>query len=180
MKRILIVVDYQTDFVTGALANPAAAELEQALAARVQEALRDGWFVLFTRDTHTTDYLQTREGQFLPIPHCIKDTPGWHLQGALAQYETTPQNNIAFVDKPTFGCIALPAAVQELCGGTPDTIELCGVVTDICVVSNAIVLHSAFLDAEICVHGSLCASTTPEGHRRALDLLAGMGYRIIE
>lgn len=179
MKHVLVVVDYQTDFVTGALGNPAAAALEPALAARIAEHLAAGGFVLFTRDTHDADYLQTREGRFLPVPHCVAGTPGWHLHGALAQYEAQPQLKIAFVDKPTFGSADLPEAVRILCGGAPERITVCGVVTDICVVSNAIVLHTAFLDAEITVLRNLCAAATPEGHERALALLQGMGYAVL-
>lgn len=83
------------------------------------------------------------------------------------------------VEKATFGSPALPAAVRLMCGGDPDRIELCGVVTDICVVSNAILLHSEFLNTEIAVNSALCAAMTPEGHERALTLLAGMGYTIV-
>ena len=178
-KNILIVVDYQNDFVSGALANTAAAALEQGLALRIAQQLESGGKVLFTKDTHEPDYLDTREGQFLPVPHCIKGTNGWQLYGALHIYDTGAHENVALMEKPTFGAAQLPAAVQALCGGEPQHIELCGVVTDICVVSNAIVLHTAFLQAHIAVNSSLCAAATPEGHRRALDLLAGMGYEIV-
>ena len=179
MKELLVVVDYQNDFVTGSLGNPAAAALEQGIAERVKAQLEKGGYVIFTRDTHAEDYLETREGKFLPIPHCIRGTQGWHLYGALAQYEQHAHENTAFVDKPTFGSTELPEAVRTLCGGAPDRIEICGVVTDICVVSNAIMLHSSFLDASVAVLGSLCAAVTPEGHERALALLAGMGYEIV-
>ena len=178
-KKLLVVVDYQNDFVTGSLGNPAAVALESGIAAQVQKTLADDGYVLFTRDTHHADYLQSREGTFLPVPHCEKGSEGWHLYGSLAQYEESENEHIAFVDKPTFGSAALPAEAQALCGGAPESIELCGVVTDICVVSNAIVLHTHFLNASVTVHSSLCAAVTDAGHHRALDLLAGMGYRIV-
>ena len=178
MKKILVVVDYQNDFVTGSLANSAAAALEQGIADKVQQILQDGGQVIFTRDTHEADYLATREGQFLPVPHCVRDTHAWHLYGMLAQYEAQPHAGVHLVDKPTFGAADLPQTVEKICGGAPDVIEICGVVTDICVVSNAILLHSHFLTAAIIVHQNLCAAVTPEGHRRALDLLAGMGYQV--
>ena len=89
------------------------------------------------------------------------------------------RDGVSIVDKPTFGCAALPAEAEALCGGAPDSIEICGVVTDICVVSNAVLLHSAFLNARVAVLKDLCAAATPEGHARALALLAGMGYEIV-
>lgn len=178
MKKILVVIDYQNDFVTGSLANAAAAALEKGIAEKVQQVLQGGGQVIFTRDTHEADYLATREGQFLPVPHCERDTEGWHLYGKLAQYEKAPHDGVYLVDKPTFGAAKLPQAIEEICGGAPDCIEICGVVTDICVVSNAILLHSHFLNAQIIVHKDLCAAATAEGHQRALDLLAGMGYTI--
>lgn len=178
MKKLLVVVDYQTDFVTGSLANPAAQALEPGIAARVRAYLEEGQYVLFTRDTHGEDYLTTREGRFLPVPHCVRGTPGWHLYGSLAQYEEGPRAKTAVVDKPVFGSAALPDAVRALCSGEPEHIELCGVVTDICVISNAVVLHSSFLNAAISVQSGLCAAMTPEAHERALDVLAGMGYAV--
>ena len=136
--------------------------------------------MLFTRDTHGADYLTSREGRFLSLPHCLKNSEGWHLYGQLAEYEHTPLANVAFLDKPTFGAEGLPAAVRALCGGEPEEIEVCGVVTNICVVSNAIVLHSAFLNADVSVWADLCAAGDPAHHENALHLLKGMGYRIVE
>ena len=180
MRQVLVVVDYQNEFVTGALANPAAQALEQGIVQKVQAVLAVGGRVLFTRDTHGEDYLSTREGRFLPVPHCVRGTQGWQLYGALHAYEqAAPQEGVAFLDKPTFGAEGLPAAVKALCGGEPDMIEVCGVVTDICVVSNCIVLHTAFLNAQVRVCAGLCAAGTPEGHRRALEVLAGMGYEVV-
>ena len=179
MRELLVVIDYQNDFVTGALGNPAAAALEPGIAARVAAQLERGGRVLFTRDTHGTDYLNTREGRFLPMAHCIKGSQGWGLYGSLSQYETGVRDGVSIVDKPTFGCAALPAEAEALCGGAPDSIEICGVVTDICVVSNAVLLHSAFLNARVAGLKDLCAAATPEGHARALALLAGMGYEIV-
>ena len=176
MRELLVVIDYQNDFVTGALGNPAAAALEPGIAARVAAQLGRGGRVLFTRDTHGTDYLNTREGRFLPVAHCIKGSQGWGLYGSLSQYETGVRDGVSIVDKPTFGCAALPAEAEALCGGAPDSIEICGVVTDICVVSNAVLLHSAFLNARVAVLKDLCAAATPEGHARALALVGGLGY----
>ena len=180
MSRLLCVVDYQVDFVSRALCSEAPRALEVPLAQRVKQALADGWQVLFTRDTHGAEYLTSREGRFLPLPHCLKNSEGWHLYGQLAEYEQTPLPDVAFLDKPTFGAEGLPAAARALCGGEPEAIEVCGVVTNICVVSNAIVLHSAFLNADITVRADLCAAGDPADHENALRLLKGMGYRIAE
>ena len=179
MKKLLVVVDYQNDFVTGALGNPAAQALEGGIVAKVQEYEREGGYVLFTRDTHPENYLETREGTFLPVPHCIRGSEGWHLYGKLAVYEQQERKQVMIVDKPTFGCAALPGQVLTLCGGAPDEIAICGVVTDICVLSNAVMLHSHFLNAPVSICGTLCAAATEEGHQRALALLAGMGYFIV-
>lgn len=178
MKKLLVVVDYQNDFVTGALASEAAARLEGAIADKVQRHLAEGGAVLFTRDTHQEDYEESREGKFLPVPHCIQGTDGWHLYGALRKYEEEVRDRVGFVDKPTFGSAALPGAVLTLCGGEPESIEMCGVVTNICVISNAVILHSWFLNAPVTVHGSLCAAASQEDHDRALDVLRGMGYGV--
>lgn len=179
MNRLLVVVDYQKDFVDGALGYDGAEQLEQPLLDTVQRALAGGWKVIFTRDTHAPDYLATREGRFLPVPHCLKGSEGWHLYGALAQFESMENENVAFVDKPTFGSMELPEAVRALCGGEPEEIALCGVVTNICVVSNAVVLHSAFLSSTITVLKDLCGTSDAAMGQKAFDLLAGMGYNVI-
>ncbi len=176
MANLLVVVDYQNDFVSGALGFGAAQALEGPIAARVEQALAGDWRVIFTRDTHGPDYLNTREGRFLPVPHCLRGSGGWHLYGSLAAYEASSDPRVAFVDKPTFGSAGLACAAEALCGGEPGRIELCGVVTNICVVSNAILLHSRFLNSEIAVLQNLCAAADPADHENALRLLAGMGY----
>lgn len=180
MRELLVVIDYQNDFVTGALKNDAAAALEAGIAARVEAHLERGGRVLFTRDTHDTAYLESREGKSLPLPHCIKGSDGWSLYGSLSRYEEGVRDGVSIINKPTFGCAALPAEVMALCGGAPDSIEICGVVTNICVISNAILLHSSFLNSRIAILKNLCAGTSPEAHARALDVLAGMGYEIID
>ena len=169
MSKLLVVVDYQKDFVDGALGYPGAEALEGPLYDKVRSALADGWKVIFTRDTHAPDYLDTREGRFLPVPHCIEGSEGWHLYGKLAEFETAGSESIAFVDKPTFGSMELPEAARALCG----------VVTNICVVSNAVVLHSAFLSSTITVLKDLCGTGDNAMGQKALDLLAGMGYRVV-
>ena len=179
MRKVLIVVDYQNDFVSGPLGFEQARALEKPIADRVEKALADGWKVIFTRDTHDSDYLDSREGRFLPVPHCIKGSYGWNLYGSLYQYQKTVNEQVTFVDKPTFGSMELPGIVSRFVGPEPEVIELCGVVTNICVVSNAILLHSAFLESEIAINQALCASPDPADHQKTLDLLGGMGYKLV-
>ena len=179
MSKLLVVVDYQKDFVDGALGYAGAGALEAPLYEKVKAALAAGWKVIFTRDTHAPDYLDTREGRFLPVPHCIAGSEGWHLYGSLAEFEAAENESVAFVDKPTFGSAELPAAARARCGGEPEEIALCGVVTNICVVSNAVVLHSAFLASTITVLKDLCGTGDDAMGQKAFDLLAGMGYRVV-
>ena len=127
--------------------------------------------IFVTYDTHFEDYLDTSEGKKLPVPHCIKDTPGWQLddavQAALAEKEYTP------VEKPTFGAVDLPEFIDEAAGEEEDIyIELVGLCTDICVVSNALLLKAEFPEAEISVDASCCAGVTPETHEAALKTMA--------
>ena len=117
MSKLLVVVDYQKDFVDGALGYAGAEKLEGPLYDRVRSALAAGWKVIFTRDTHAPDYLDTREGCFLPVPHCIEGSEGWRLYGKLAGFEAAENESIAFVDKPTFGSMELPEAARALCVG---------------------------------------------------------------
>ncbi len=176
LKKLLVVIDYQNDFVSGTLRNDLAIKIESGIKNVVEQTLQSGGRVMFTKDTHEKDYLQTREGKFLPIEHCIKNTNGHNLYGALSEYEQCQNENICFLEKFTFGCADICEKVIEFCGGEPDEIEICGVVTDICVISNAILLHSGLLNTKITIRGELCAATTLQGHDNALNVLKGMGY----
>lgn len=179
MKKLLVVVDYQNDFVSGALGFDGAEKLEPGIVLAVEQTLAEGGFVLFTRDTHQADYLNTREGQYLPVPHCMKGQAGHQLFGRLHGYEVELPTRTGLVDKPTFGSPDIVQAAQDLCGGPPDLIELCGVVTDICVVANALVLHTGFPRAAVRVLGGLCGSGNRENAQKALDVLAGMGIAAV-
>lgn len=178
MKKLLVVVDYQNDFVNGALGFAGAETLEPGIKAAVEKTLDNQGYVIFTRDTHARNYLTTREGAFLPVEHCIAGTPGHQLYGSLHAYEEKPRSRILFLNKETFGCSELPQRASELCGGVPDLIEVCGLVTDICVVSNAIILYSAFPETPLHVLGSLCGSGNAEGAAAALAVLKGLGIPI--
>ena len=174
MTDILIVVDMQRDFVTGALGTPEAVSIVPAVAARIRRAREEGTRILLTPDTHEADYLTTREGRYLPVPHCIRDTEGWALVPEVAA--ECGRGMMSF-EKPTFGSTALAhhvaalAAEQGAVEGRGMRIELCGVCTDICVVSNALLIKAALPEAEISVASSLCAGVTPQKHEAALETM---------
>ena len=175
MNRYLFVIDYQNDFVDGALGFPGAEKLDAAIAAKVR-AYGKG-HVLFTRDTHFEDYLSTREGQNLPVVHCIKGTPGWEIYGetakALAEVEAHG------IDKLVFGMDVTDPATAAVLPETADEIELVGLVSNICVVSNAVVLQSKYPQATILVDAACTASFDKELHEKVLDVLEGFQVTVI-
>lgn len=166
MKHILIVVDMQKDFVDGALGTPEAV----AIVPNVAEKIRNFEGTIFvTYDTHGIDYLYTAEGRKLPVPHCIKGTPGWELNASIAAaLEGKPFTK---VEKPTFGAVELPELVESAMGPGQFTVELVGLCTDICVVSNALLLKANFPEMEIFVDAACCAGVTPESHQAALTTM---------
>ena len=164
MKKALIVVDMQKDFVDGALGSPAAAAIVPAVAEKIREF--DGDTILVTLDTHDTNYPQTLEGQKLPISHCIKGTPG-HALNQDVQMALDGKTYI-LVEKHTFGSFDVPKILTEKYPGETLELELLGLCTDICVISNALILRAAFPDAKITVAARCCAGVTEETHRAAL------------
>ena len=170
-KKVLIVIDMQNDFVTGALENSEAQGITAALEDRVKEYKAEGIPVFFTRDTHGEDYMETQEGRLLPVPHCIKDTKGWQIIDCLKEY--ADEANV--LDKPTFGAVDFPAWLEEKLGAEAvsdlEEIQFCGVCTDICVISNAMILKATYPEKKITVFGSLCAGVTPESHENALNAM---------
>ena len=157
----LIVVDMQNDFITGSLGSSMAQDIVMSVKEKIKSF--DGE-VIFTRDTHLEDYMNTQEGKKLPVSHCIKDTDGWQICPELAEYA----KNI--IDKPTFGSVDLPDIIKQI-DKEPDCIELCGLCTDICVISNAMILKAAFSETKIIVDSSCCAGVTPESHEAALTTM---------
>ncbi len=167
-NRILLVIDMQKDFVTGALANKEAQQIIGNIQEKIDDYQKAGLPVFFTRDTHGEDYLNTQEGRLLPVTHCIKGSDGWQIIDELADY-ATEENTL---DKPSFGCLDLPKWLSgKLAGAAPAEIELCGVCTDICVISNAMILKAAYPETEIAVEGASCAGVTPESHNNALEAM---------
>ena len=162
---ILIVVDMQNDFVSGALGTREAVDIVPRVAERVAAGADLGETILFTRDTHEENYLETREGRALPVPHCIRGTEGWEIVPQLREYAA----GFSPVDKPTFGSTALAQMLSAINQGTPvEKITLVGLCTDICVISNALLLKAFMPETDIIVDASCCAGVTPESHKNAL------------
>lgn len=174
MKRVLVVVDMQNDFISGALGSPEA----EAIVPKVCEKIRDfDGEVLYTRDTHGPDYLETQEGRKLPVPHCIKGTRGWELDPRVeALRKSTP------IDKPTFGSKALGDVLKarHVYDGGLDEVVLAGLCTDICVISNAVLLKAYLPETRIVVDASCCAGVTPESHETALRAMRACQIETIE
>lgn len=159
-NKILIVVDMQNDFVTGPLGTPEAQAIVPNVKNKIEEYISRGDKVIFTRDTHYQNYLDTYEGKKLPVPHCIENTHGWNVIDELDHIYCQ------HINKLVFGYMGWDLRLDN-----PSEIELVGVCTDICVVSNALILRSTFRKAEITVDASCCAGTTLENHNAALQVM---------
>ena len=166
VKKILVVVDMQKDFVDGALGTKEAQSIVPAAAKKIG-AFEGEIFV--TLDTHGEDYLETQEGKNLPVTHCVKGTPGWKLDKKIAAALKNKEHTL--VEKPTFGSTQLPKLVKKAVGRGKFSIELIGLCTDICVISNALLLKAHFPEAPIAVDASCCAGVTPEKHEAALETM---------
>ena len=165
MRDILLIIDMQNDFINGALGTPEA----EAIVDRVAEEIAKypAGDVIATRDTHPENYLETQEGRNLPVVHCVKGTPGWELHPKIA----AALEGAVIIDKPTFGSrelaekLALLAELDEL------DVTLVGLCTDICVVSNALLVKAFLPETTVRVIADCCAGVTPESHRAALDTM---------
>ena len=175
-RKILVAVDLQNDFIDGALGTKEAEAIVPAAAARIREWREDGAEVFATLDTHEENYAETQEGKRLPVAHCIRGTEGWQLNPVIRE----ALGDCILVEKPTFGSIRLPELIREKIGDGKDaTIELIGLCTDICVVSNALLLKAAFPEATIRVSSGCCAGVTPEKHKAALETMASCQIDIL-
>ena len=173
--KVLVVVDMQNDFIDGSLGTNEAQAIVPNVKKKIDEAVTNGDLIIYTRDTHFGDYLKTKEGQKLPVEHCIFATEGWKIREELlppADYE-----HFDIFDKYTFGFTALPLIIRKILTNLNrmlDTteIEVVGLCTDICVVSNAMMLKAEFYDElEITVDANCCAGVTPETHEAALKTM---------
>lgn len=155
MKKTLIVIDMQNDFIDGSLGTDEAVKIVPNVRKKIEEYRSNGDEIIFTRDTHGEDYLSTPEGKKLPVVHCVKNTHGWQIADGLDVPDAI------HIDKPSFGCTHWDKFCFE-------KIELVGLCTDICVVSNALILKALFPNAEISVDSACCAGVTPDTHNSAL------------
>lgn len=162
MKKILVVVDMQKDFVDGALGTAEAIAIVPRVVQKIRQFQGD---IFVTFDTHFENYMDTAEGKALPVVHCVKGTPGWQLDGEVAK--ALEGKAYTAVEKLTFGSKELPALIG-LAGGEDFSIELMGLCTDICVVSNALMLKAHFPEIPIFIHADCCAGVTPASHEAAL------------
>ncbi|MEG1583755.1 MAG: cysteine hydrolase family protein [Anaerovorax sp.] len=177
MKKLLIVVDYQKDFVTGTLGFEGAAKIEEAIYEKITEYRKNGQDIAFTLDTHYEDYSKTQEGRNLPIAHCIHDTEGWQLYGKIAQLQALKEEGKAkCFSKFTFGSIDL---AKDLLGKDYDVVELVGVVTDICVISNGILVKAALPEAEIQIDANCVASNQIEMENKAFDIMENLHMKVL-
>lgn len=174
MKRFLVVVDTQKDFVDGALGSGDAVAIVPSVVEKIKSF--DGE-IFITLDTHFDNYPETAEGKKLPVLHCIKGTDGWQLDknvaSALADREYTA------VEKPTFGSLELPRLIEAASDGDDFSIEIIGLCTDICVVSNALVLKANFPEMPISVEADCCAGVTPQAHEAALATMRSCQIDVI-
>lgn len=161
--KTLIVIDMQNDFIDGSLGTK---EAEAIVPAVVNKINGFEGVVIATRDTHPANYLSTQEGKFLPVEHCIEGTPGWEINAAVAA--ALEQKGAEIINKPTFGSTELAALLKSQ---NPESIELIGLCTDICVVSNALLLKATLPETPISVDPACCAGVTPASHDAALTTM---------
>lgn len=164
MRRLLVVVDMQKDFVDGVLGTKEAREIVEPLVELVKAEQEKGTEVVFTMDTHSEEYLKTQEGKKLPVPHCVKGSEGWELIPELKPLA----EGCRIFEKPAFGSTELADFVRR---HHYEEIVLAGLCTDICVISNAILLKSAVPESEVSIISSCCAGITPKSHENALEAM---------
>ena len=165
--KYLIVVDMQNDFISGSLGSENAKSIVNNVKEKIEKF--DGK-VIFTRDTHYENYMQTQEGKNLPVKHCVIDTYGWEICDELKEYSKD------VINKVTFGSMDLPKIIES---EEIEEIELCGLCTDICVISNAMILKAAFPEVKLTVDSSCSAGVTKESHNKALDAMRAVQINII-
>lgn len=165
MRKILIVIDMQNDFIDGALGTPEAEAIVDNVVAKINSY--DTKDIFATRDTHEENYLETMEGKNLPVEHCIRCTHGWQLNDKIAE----ALGDAVIIDKPTFGSTKLAEMIKEISEKEEIEIELVGLCTDICVVSNALLLKANMPEVKFSVDPTCCAGVTPDSHDKALSTM---------
>lgn len=174
MKKVLVVVDIQNDFVDGALGTKEAQGIISAACEKIRNFEGD---IFVTLDTHGENYMNTSEGKNLPIPHCIKGTDGWRLNSEIKKsLESKPYT---LIEKPTFGSKKLAELISEKYDDSHLSVELIGICTDICVISNALTIKAHNPECSITVDSSCCAGVTPEAHEAALEVMKSCLINVI-
>ena len=173
MKKLLIVVDYQNDFVTGSLGFEDALKIEDRIINLINQYHQNNDDVIFTLDSHQKDYLTSQEGQNLPIVHCIENTEGWQLYGKIDQLS---QNDLK-IKKPTFGSLELGNYLKDK---DYQEITLVGVVSNICVISNAVIAKAALPEAKIIIDSKGIASNDPDLQAKAIDIMKNLQMEILD
>lgn len=172
MRKILIVIDMQNDFIDAALGTKEAVSIVEAVKDKIRSYAAENVFA--TMDTHAENYMETQEGKYLPVPHCIKGSEGWKIRPDIASLLT----GAMIYEKPTFGSTALAADLRELSKKEEIELELVGLCTDICVVSNALLLKAFMPEVKISVDATCCAGVTPEKHLAALETMRSCQIRV--
>lgn len=165
MRKVLLVIDMQNDFITGALGTKEAQAVVDCVVSKINNYNINNIYV--TRDTHFDNYLETNEGRHLPVVHCVKNTEGWQLNESIAN----AVKGAVIIDKPTFGSIDLAEILVNENKKETLEIEIVGLCTDICVISNALLLKANMPEIDISVDASCCAGVTPESHKAALETM---------
>ena len=166
MKKILVVVDMQKDFVDGALGTKEAAAIVDNVVKKIEEFDGD---IIVTYDTHEDNYLETQEGSNLPVPHCIRGTDGWKLDACIQA--VLDKRKYKAIEKPTFGSVQLPEYIKNNYDTSEIEIDLIGLCTDICVISNALLIKAFLPEVKISVDSTCCAGVTPQSHENALEAM---------
>ena len=165
MRKLLIVIDMQNDFIDAALGTPEAVSIVEVVKEKIRSyPVQD---VIATMDTHGENYMDTQEGRYLPVPHCIRGSEGWQIRPDIAAL----LDGAKIYEKPTFGSTALAEDLRELSGKEDIELELVGLCTDICVASNALLLKAFMPEVKISVDAACCAGVTPEKHAAALETM---------
>ena len=173
MRKILIVIDMQNDFIDAALGTKEAVDIVEAVKEKIRSCPAAD--VIATMDTHGENYMDTQEGKYLPVPHCIKGSEGWQIRPDIAEL----LKDAKIYEKPTFGSVNMAADLKALSEKEEIELELIGLCTDICVVSNALLLKAMMPEVQISVDASCCAGVTPEKHEAALETMRSCQIRVV-
>ena len=173
MRKLLLVIDMQNDFIDAALGTKEAVAIVDAVKEKIRSCPAED--VIATMDTHGENYIDTQEGKYLPVPHCIKGSDGWQIRPDIAELLTEAK----IYEKPTFGSIAMAADLKALSEKEEIELELVGLCTDICVVSNALLLKACMPEVKISVDAACCAGVTPEQHLAALETMRSCQIRVV-